>query len=348
MQRFNFLQKISDFFNHKTTKLVISLVALFFIIRFSFIVLGTIKGVIIYDIYHQFDYNYQKNVVGNNLFTHSMLLYTPIFLSFITLFKRKISLVDFAIALLLSYMAIQNEWFDYIHNFIQNSFIFDKLKESGRTVINNQYTRIIFYILLIVGLLIQVLRKKTRTISKIMILIMTTSCLFTVTVFHVAIPMGMFKAVLKDKEQNQKFEIENYSPQEICKTRNCYNVYENGNLEIISEVEKTDFKQYDRILYKGIYIMNQQHLGTFSEAVAVNVGFLFDYDIITMKKEGDKYFTTVDNKSIRKFSRESEIMFSFLAIVAHFIWIFGTLILIEFHNYKFKKRAEKTLLEVKG
>ena len=32
--------------------------------------------------------------------------------------------------------------------------------------------------------------------------------------------------------------------------------------------------------------MNQQHLNTFSEAVAVNVGFLFDYDIVTMKKEG--------------------------------------------------------------
>lgn len=345
MLKYNFLIKISESLKNKNFQLVINLISLFIIFRFVFTVLVTIKGVVIYDLNHHFDYEYQKMIVNNNLFTHSMLLYTPIFLCLFALIKRKIETIDFALSIIISYLFVQYQWFDLIHNLIQNTFIFDGLRASGRTVINNQYTRIIFYVLLIIALLIQTIRKKTRTLSRIMILFMTTSCLFTVTVFHIAIPMGIFKSVLQDKSQNQEYEIKNYSQKDICKIKNCYYLYENGNIEIISELEKLNFQQYNWIIRKGIYFINQNKKEVFSEPVNVNAGFLFDYDILTMKKEENKFFTIIDSKSVRKFSRESEIMFSFLAIMAHFTWIFGTLILLEFHYYKFKKRIKNKIVE---
>lgn len=340
MQKYNFLKKISEIYHHKNTQLVLSLLCIFIMMRFSFMVLGTIKGVFLYDIYNHFDYEYQKKIVNNNLFTHTLLLYLPIFLSFFAILKRKIGLKEFTLSLILSYLANKYQWFDIVHNVIKNTFIFDYLKSTGRTVINNQYTRIIFYLLFIFILLIQILRKKTRTLSRIMIFFITTSCLFTVTIFHIAIPMGIFKSVLEDKSQIQKYEVEKFTKEEICKVKNCYNISSLGQIEVISEKEKPDnFKQYEWIISKGIYLLNSKNETIFSEPVNVNAGFLFDYDIITLKKENDKYFTVIDNVSIRKFSRESEIMFSFLAIMAHFIWIFGGLVLLEFHYYKFKKRA---------
>lgn len=340
MQKYNFLNKITDLYKNKNTQFILNLMCIFILVRFCFLVLATIKGVFVYDFYHHFDYEYQKKIDGNNLFTHTILLYTPIFLSFFSIVKRKVDIKDFTLSLILAYIANKYQWFDLIHNLIKNTFIFDYLRSTGRTVINNQYTRIIFYVLFIFILFIQIIRKKTRTLSRIMVFFITTSCLLTVTIFHVAIPMGIFKSVLEDKSQIQKYEVENNTKEEICKIKNCYNLFADGRLEIISEVNKPkDFKQYNWIISKGMYLIDSKKETIFSEPINVNEGFLFDYDIITLRKDKDKYFTVIDNVSMRKFSRESEIMFSFLAIMAHFIWIFGGLVLLEFHYYKFQKRS---------
>lgn len=341
-------QNFKNIYQNKNTGIIINLICIFILVKLVISILITIKGVIIYDFYHHFDYEYQKKIFNNNLYTHTILLYIPIFLSFIAIIKRKVGMLEFVIAFVLSSLAIKYNWFDIIHNNIKNTFIFDKLRESGRTVINDQYTRIIIYVLLIITLLIQVMLKKTRTLSRIMILFMTTSCLLTVIIFHIAIPMGIFKSVLEEKTQSQKYEMENYSREDICKRKNCYFLLENGKIEVISEVSKLEnFKQYERVISNGIYIINNTEQKVFADHLNVNAGFLFDYDIIVMKKEKDKYFTTIDNISIRQYSRESEIMFSFLAIMAHFIWIFGTMVLLEFHYYKFKKRLIMKKEEVK-
>ena len=79
---------------------------------------------------------------------------------------------------------------------------------------------------------------------------------------------------------------------------------------------------------------------TFAQAVNVKSEFLFEYNILAMKKKKIIIFISIDTKSMRKFSRESEINFSFLATLAHFIWMNG-IILLEFHYYKFNKRRKR-------
>lgn len=346
MLKNKYIKILSDIYSHQYTQLIINLISIFIIVRFSFLFLKTISDVVSYTIYNHSDFKQQQKVVGNNLFLHSILLYIPIFLSLISICLKKIDLKHFVISLLLSYLALKYQWFDILHNAIKDTFIFDILRQHGRTVINNQYTRIICYLLLIILLIIQVAYKKHRSLSRIMVLLMTSSCLITVSVFHIAIPMGMFKYIVEDKTQLAQYEIENLEKKDICNNKSCYYLYPEGKVEIIKNTNHiTDIQQYNYIISKEMYFINVQKKSSYSEAVNVNSGFLFDYDIITMKKEGDKYFTTIDNISLRKFSRESEIMFSFLAIMAHFVWIFGGLVLLEFHNYKFKKRASNNLIK---
>lgn len=337
-----FFKTISDLYTHKNTKLVIDLISIFIFVKFSFLFIQTIGSVLSYTIYHHFDLSTQEKVVGNNLFLHSILLYIPIFLSALSLFIKRIELKHFTLSLLFSYMALKYQWFDVLHNLIKDKFIFDIVRQHGRTVINNQYTRILCYFLLIIILLIQVIYKKYRSLSRIIVLIITMSCLFTVSIFHIAIPMGMFKYIVEDKVQLSQYQIENLEKKDICKMKNCYYLYPDGAVKVITNNNNIkSFEDYKLTISKAIYFIEQKKATSYSEAVNVNSGFLFDYDIITIKKEDNKYFTTIDNSSLRKFSRESEIMFSFLAIMAHFTWIMGGLILLEFHYYKFKKRSEK-------
>lgn len=338
MKKYNIKEKISQIYHQQNIQLVMNLICVFIIVKFLFIILMTIKGVFNYTFYHHLDSEYQKEIVNKNLFTHTILLYTPIFLSFFAIIKKKIGLKEFTLAIIFSYLSNRFQVFDLIHSYIQNSFIFDYIRSKGRVIINNQYTRIVFYISLILILFLQVLIKKTRTLSRIMVLMITTSCLITVVIFHIAVPMGVFKSVLDDKTEVQKYEIENLKKEDVCKFKKCYKIT-NNQVEIISKNKKPEnLKQYEFIINKGMYLINKEENYIFSESVNVNAGFLFDYDIITMKKEGSSFFIIIDDLSMRKFSRESEIMFSFLAIVAHFVWIFGGLLLLEFHYYKLKKR----------
>lgn len=335
------LKKVKDLFEHKYVKGFIDLLSIFILIKFLMSFLIPIKEVFSYNINHQFEYEYQKEVVQNILYSHTILLYTPIFLSIICLIKRKIGFKEFTLSFILAYFANQYGWFNIIHNFLEQTPIFDVLKQNGRTTINNQYTRIIFYILDILFLLFLVVRKKTRTLSRVIILLVTTSCLLTVSIFHVAIPMGMFKSVQKDKSEIAEYEIKNYPKEVVCATRNCYEVSFDGKIKTINEIESlNDFNEYEWVIKKGNYLMSQNHKDTFAQAVNVRSKFLFEYNILSMKLEKNGFFIVIDPKSMRKFSRESEITFAFLATLAHFIWIFGALILLEFHYYKFNKKRK--------
>lgn len=335
------LQKIKNLLSNKYVKNFYDLALLFILIKFVMSFIIPIKEVISYNINHQFEYEYQKNVVKNILYSHTILLYTPIFLSMICLFKRKIGFKEFTISFLLGYFANEYGVFNIIHNFLETTPIFDILRQNGRTTINNQYTRIIFYFINILLLLFLVARKKTRTLSRIMILLITSSCLFTVSIFHVAIPMGMFKAVQKDKADISEYEIKNYPKEVSCENKNCYEIYFNGKVKVIKETKELgSLNEYSWVIDKGNYLMNKNNKDTFAQAVNIKSEFLFEYNIMAMKKEDNHYFVTIDPFSMRKFSRESEITFAFLATLAHFIWIFGGLILLEFHYYKFNQRRK--------
>lgn len=348
MLKNNLLQKISSIYENKNTQLIINLVCIFILVKFIFLFLNTVTSVFSYTLYHHTDLKAQEKVVGNNLFLHSILLYIPIFLSVIAIFVKKVQLKHFIFSLLLAHIALKYQWFDILHNIIKDTFIFDSIRAKGRTIINNQYTRIICYLTVIIILFSQVLIKKYRSLSRIFILLITVSCLTTITIFHVAVPMGMFKYIVLDKTQLAQYDIENRNKNDVCKFKNCYYLYENGKAEIITQRQKVDnLDSYNWVISKSIHHMKSNNTNVYSEAVSVNSGFLFDYDIITMKKESDKYFTTIDTTTLRKFSRESEIMFSFLAIMAHFTWIIGGLMLLEFHYYKFKKRVENNIIKEK-
>jgi len=335
------LLKFKNLYENKYVKIFIDLLLIFIFVKFIMSFLTPIKEVISYNIFHQFDYNFQKEVVKDILYSHTVLLYTPIFLSLISICKKKVGFKELVYCLILSSLANHFKWFDIIHNFFEEISIFEILKQNGRTAINNQYTRIIFYILNISILTFLVFRKKTRTLSRIIILFITTSCLLTISIFHIAIPMGMFKSVQKDKSEIAEYEIKNYPKEVICSNKNCYEISFDGKIKVINEVEElTSFNEYKWVIEKGNFLMIKNNKDTFAQAVNVKSEFLFEYNILAMKKENNHFFISIDTKSMRKFSRESEITFSFLATLAHFIWIIGGIILLEFHYYKFNKRRK--------
>lgn len=291
----------------------------------------------------------EKNLIpalDNIFYIHSVLITVPILLMIYSIFFKFIKKIWIVIILGISFIFPVYEWLDnYVHPFLFNLHIYDWILVPGQKILNPQYTKITFYISLIFILIFLVMRKKTRSLDRIFILLMSISVLLTTFLFHMAIPSGFFKIIRQETYHQALKDFNQIDYETNCKNHQCVILNEKSELEQNLTDENNNYLNYSWFYKKGIETLEKTNESSISSLLNNFQGQRFDYDIGIVKKlkikEKIVYLFFIDNKSIRIYSRTSEIWFSFLTACAHSIWIFGSIFLIFFHKYKIKNRALK-------
>lgn len=265
---------------------------------------------------------------------HSQLLMAPLILGAIMIFKKKMTLWHVAIALLFSFFIPSYELFDeHIHTFLFSLHLYDFLLQPGQQVLNPQYSRILFFVLLFSILLIQCVVKKTRSVDKIFITLILGVVLITTMIFHIALPMGMFKIAKHEAEQVLMQNVQNYNENSLCFDKHCY--YLDHNFNVIKAFNNTDMnilKNYQYVLPSKKNEMEYKHVSIISASLGNFKEKGFAYMIFAMKKIPDGYFVVIDEDVLKKTAKHNEIWFSFLSTMAHGLWFYGGIFLLFLHK----------------
>lgn len=274
---------------------------------------------------------------------HGSILMTPIFLAMIMLCTKKMKIWHLALAIIMGFNFDSYQFFDnVIHPFLYKLHIFDFLLRSGQTVVNPQYTKILFYLVLLLGLTLQSIIKKYRSVDRIFMTLILSVVLGTTVIFHFAIPMGMFKIGKKDLEY-ALIEKVKYEPKNIlCEKKECFTLNSDlQTLDPINNEQEKIFKNYSFFIKK---VTPQLTLldPYFSISLGNFQGQGFDYIITVLQKTPTGYFLVYDKYASNKLSRHSEIWFSFLSTCAHFFWLYGGIGLLFLHkNVMFRKLSPR-------
>lgn len=293
-----------------------------------------------------FEYNDLLNLRSHIFRVHSALLMTPLYLLIVSLFKKHIKLYDFALAIVFSFILPTYEWFDnYIHPILFKTHIFDMFLQSGQTVLNPQYTKLLIYVLLVIILLGLQLFKKGRTVDRIFILLISSSVLITVFIFHITIPMGYFKFTKYQLQENLVQQMNAESEELYCKDKSCFLLDKDLNLKKSNKNADIELlKTYSYFTHGIKNFYDKTHKDEiFTSALGDFRGQEFDYIISAAQPRGEDYFIIMDEKVAKKYARHSEIWFSFLTSCAHFIWIFGGMTLLFIHKQRFFRKLSPRL-----
>ena len=231
----------------------------------------------------------------------------------------------------------------YLHPFLFNTGIYNFLLRKNQTILNPQYTKIILYIILLSVLGIMVIYKKTRTLDRLIMFFMGSSVLVTLILFHTAIPSGFFVLAKNQAVKEVLNQLNTVSAQEMCKNNNCFVLDKNNKSTSLTGNDYSNYKTYDWFILNAKKDLESSPSQTVAiQAVGDFSNQRFDYIIMAIKKveinKVENFLVFADENKMKPYSRQSEIWFSFLTTAAHSIWIFGSLLLIFFHKYRFKKK----------
>lgn len=338
----------SKYFKYeKLIEEAIFFISLIIIVWAACISIGGMYYTINADVHNKiFEYNDLLNIRSHIFRVHSALLMTPLYLLIVSLFKRHIKLYDFALAIIFSFLIPTYEWFDnYIHPLLFKTHIFDIFLQPGQTILNPQYSKLFIYFLLIVVLLGLQLFKKGRTPDRIFILLISSSVLITVFIFHITIPMGYFKLIKYQLQENLVQQINSETEEIYCKNKSCFLLDKDLNLKTKNKNADPQLLNTYSYFTHGIknFYDNTHKDEIFTSALGDFRGQEFDYIISAAQPRGKDYFIVMDENVAKKYARHSEIWFSFLTSCAHFIWIFGGMTLLFIHKQRFFRKLSPRL-----
>ena len=321
------------------------LLSIFNFIIITYTILIFIKGIgfVIEGAFNKELYQYDNLLeILSSIFTvHSGLLIVPIWLMLVLFFKRNLKLYHFSIALCLSFFISSYEILDnYLHPFLESLHIYDYFLREGQVVLNPQFTKILLYLICISIMLFLCLNKKKRTIDRVFILLISLSVIITTIIFHIAIPMGYFKFI---KNEQQILLINNLKSsvnfKDFCIQKDCLSL--NKTLEITNIISGSNNNFNNHSYFKNRinrFFSENDFDSIYSDSLGSFEGQKFDYILTAVMKNKDDYIVVMDDKVLKPYARQSEIWFCFLSSLAHFVWIYGGILLLFIHKKRFLKR----------
>lgn len=334
----NTIKSINNLLNKNKEKisLIVNNISLLIIIIFIGILLKVDFNIIKTQIILENNEDVIKKINNIALYYHNLLLIIPMVISVYALFKNKINYITILILVLISVLILKYDILNEIHKNIIIFIINGYLKDMGRVIINNQYTKIIIYLIIVFSLIYQIYINKKKSILKIFMLLINLSVLITLFIFHVAVPIGLFKYELNNYKNNEILNTKMLQEDLLCKLKNCYIVKENGDVIKISNIENIKkISNYNN----EIRSLRNENKNINYKFIPLQGNIIFNYELIIMKKNNNNEFLlTIENRNIKNISRQSEIIFSFLCINAHGVWIIGGLFLIIFHQRRLERK----------
>ncbi|NCQ51618.1 hypothetical protein GW796_06935 [archaeon] len=286
-----------------------------------------------------FDKKILLELVGDTSLIQSRMITVGLLLTIWMVFKRTITPVVFALILYVSfYLKIYDfkiyELMDrVIHPFMVSTGIFNSFMRGGIHEINPQYTRLSFFLFFSLVLIGLVIYKKTRTIDRVFVALISWSIVLTTVVFHLSLPMISLKYT--KNERMETFISNAYKDSEdiFCKDKTCIFLDENLNEiddKFVGLIEDKDkfkgFLNESKVFFSKkenrkfpIYGMSGNFTGIF---ITFTVGVY----------KGDYFLIIFDSNAMKDYGNITQILFCFLSITSYSVWIFFGLFLLFLHK----------------
>jgi hypothetical protein len=294
-----------------------------------------------YDVFSAFfsgklnDYDVLFGVNDGAVSIHSKLITLSFVLMIVVLIKRNLSLVGFTVALIISFELDLYEFLDQsVHPFLMNLGVFDSFKRPGINEVNPQYTRLFLFVSVAIVLFVTSCWKKTRTLDRSFVTIISWSVIITSFLFHMAIPMSMLKYAKNDRMSSFVEQIVELPSNYFCKNKTClfFDKSFNEKKELFVG-DKELAKQFSGFIdwSKEFYSLpeNRQQRLHGNSGNFVGVISIFHACIYT---DVGEMLCAIDDNSMKNYGRLAQLWFAFLTSMAHGIWIFVGVLLLSLHK----------------
>ncbi len=333
-------------FGDKNKKIVLGLCLISIFYFISFDILFPINKVILsFFSGDLFDLNNLKYLADNMVYSHAKVMTVGFLLMCFLIFKRTISIIEFTILNAFVFIFDIYEFMDnYLHGFLFSTGIFNSLLRQGATEINPQYTRILLFLVGFIALSIMICFKNKRTIDRAFVFIISASMIITTFVFHLAIPMGLFKLDKQEKIELFVKNIEELPIKYLCKDKSCLVIDKSFKEEnIISKAGNVVFSEQENFISSAKeFLSNDKNKNLTYVAISGNfIGTDVILKACRIKEEESVTLCYFDNKSTEKVALMSKLWFAFLTCLAHFIWIYFGLGLLLLHKNRIVSKLVK-------
>lgn len=264
---------------------------------------------------------------------------TIFFFAFFTLWTKQLQLKNFVYVVPFAFAEVDYSFFSNLIHPLLFKLHFYNFFSSQPTNISPEYTRILVFFLLIITYLIKSIKKPQ--FKNIFLTLSMLGIFFTAILFHIV--------TLK--------QLDYYSKQQEIEIKKFLNIND------ISELQKTctllqlechisnrqvDFLAQPIDSFIKNYIPNIQpywkqnqlfYYYTVSNDNTVQDRILSRKPIAFLKNESLQAII-IDRDNYTQYLKFNQIMFGILAFCSHFVWLFGAIYLIYFHNKKILKRTK--------
>jgi hypothetical protein len=268
---------------------------------------------------------------------------TIFFYAFLCIFIQNPKLKFILYIIPLSILEVQTSFFSVFVHPILTSIHFYSLFTSNPQNISPEFTRLIFFILVIFIYIIKIYKKVT--FNNIFIMLSMLGIFFTAILFH----------TITIKQLNYYTNNQSQTWSTLINTNNIHDL--NKQCELLNVECKVYPVNEDPFLFSQKEFI--QNYKPFIEPYFNKEPLYFFYTISSDPKISDRilsrkpiaflkntYFRLIiiDHKNYTNYIAFNQLMFDLLAFTSHVVWLFGALFLIYFHDKKIQtKRLQQAL-----
>lgn len=261
----------------------------------------------------------------------------------LVIFRRQIGLLDVSVALAL---AAASRWggkdffTTVVHPFFLEHAIYPQWLGKGSSAAqSHQYAKVLIGAVVAVALGLMLLVRRWRTIDRLYVWLIGSSVLVTTVLFHFMIREAIFES---RAHQKAVMALAVEAPKDwIFKAMCQHQKLECHEATLSGGYPVTGNATLDAETRRMIDSTRGYAGATFSYSASVPLsGGLNDYHVIYHWTSSSSYRMAVEREQWHRTLQKFQLIYSWIGIPAHLLWIGGGLYLLYWHRRRFAKRSD--------
>lgn len=334
---------------------VFSIISLFFLSDVIFLLIN--NGKVSLDISSEKWHNFLSHQIR---FMQNLIF----FYSFICLFSKKIKIKDIVYVIPFAYLEVSYSFFgQFVHPFLLNIGFYNLFSDNIYNV-SPEYSRVIFFILILFAYLISFI--KSKYFKSIFLFLSMGAIFFTSLLFHTITikQLNYFTSQQEESIKRLAFETKenNFNDKCILLNLSCF-IYINNNKNPFDALQEdsNNINNLENNTIKNLTTLNSivNNYRSNIEDYFLNSQYYFYYTIsndnsvedritsrtpVAFVKNENLIAFIIDSNNYKKYLYFNQLIFEVLSFFSHFTWLVGALYLIYFHDKRLKKKINKKSL----
>lgn len=291
------------------------------------------------------------------IYAEEAIFRVPLVLGMLALFMRELGGRALLLATAIAYLLNSNDVFDgLLHNFLDQNDLYPLFLRRGNPeqAVNSQIPVSFAFLIVYLGLLITVLIRKRRTISRIFMLLIMSVTLGTTALFHQLLLDSALVTAIDQERMIYRHHLSAIAAlpdeaafQSLCQASATTCITRSMSSGLASSELTTD-PAINQAVVRAFQALSADDIRSETHTEALIVGAL-DRDLrgkqFVLHREDDRYRLAVDMGSYNHLPARYKVYFGTLMIFAHMWWVYGGLALLTFHRSRFAWRFAKQLTD---